>query len=401
MFLLQRPVFLAVSLGHFILDIFNSAGPVLVTFLSTPLDLTTAQIGFAIGAYQFFSALTQPLFGWMADKVGSRWLGPGSVAWTIFFLTFSIVVADQTKSFTWFMIPFGLASLGSSAFHPLGTKHAAEESIQRAATGTAIFFFFGQAGLAAGPLLSGIILGGVGVTGMYVLSLVGIPMVIFMAFAMKDTFAEKVKKIDADTAVETAKKTVQWGAIALFALLIGLRSWTTIGTVSMLPKMFQDMGWSPSAYGAITGAFWIASAILGVFAGNWADRWGRRQVIFFTLIAGSIALFFLPLNDGWLAFPLALLTGGLLGAAHSILVVIAQSLLPLGKAFASGVTLGYLFGVGAMGAWGIGILAQTWGLNTVVQAGALLTVAAAFLALALPATRETTAAQAEGGVPAS
>lgn len=397
----RKPVYLAVTLGHFFIDIFNSSGPVLITFLSVPMALTAAQIGLAIGGYQLFSALTQPLFGWLADKVGSQWLGPGSVAWTIGFLVLSLVVAQQTNSFALFMIPFVIASFGSSAFHPLGTKHAAEEAALRAATGTAVFFLFGQAGLATGPLLSGIILDTVGLAGIYVLALIVIPIVIFMAVAMRHTYPDLHNLVPENAAAKAvAKHTIYWGAISLLALLVGLRSWTTIGTVSLLPKMFQDMGWGPTAYGAITGSYWMASAILGVLAGNWADRWGRRQVTFVTLITGSIALYFLPLNAGWMAFPLAILAGGLLGASHSILVVIAQSLLPGGKAFASGVTLGYLFGAGAIGAWGIGVLADTWGLNQVIQAGSFLTVVAAFLALALPATRDVAQSQPEG-VPAS
>ncbi len=396
MFLLRKPVFLAIVLGHFILDIFNNSGPILVTFLSTSLALKTAEVGLAIGSYQFFSAVSQPIFGWAADKVGSRWLGPGSVAWTISFMIIALIVAEQSHSFALFMMPFIVASLGSGAFHPLGTKHAADEAAHRAATGTAIFFLFGQVGLAGGPLLSGIILDEVGVVGIYALALVAIPVVIFMAYAMRDVYVEIASKDKPSTAglslprVEISPKTIRWGAIIFLTMLIGLRSWTTIGTVSFLPKMFQDMGWGPKAYGAIAGSYWMASAIFGVFAGNWADRWGRRQVIFATLIAGSISLYFLPLHAGWLAFPLAILTGGLLGASHSILVVIAQSLLPGGKAFASGVTLGYLFGVGAIGVWGIGILAETWGLNTVIQAGAILTTIAAFLAFALPSTQEAT-----------
>jgi len=398
--LFRKPVYLAVTLGHFFLDIFNSSGPVLVTFLSVPMALTAAQIGLAIGAYQLFSALTQPLFGWLADKIGSRWLGPGSVAWTIGFLILSLVVAQQTNNFVLFMIPFVIASLGSSAFHPLGTKHAAEEAALRAATGTAVFFLFGQTGLATGPVLSGIILGTVGLAGIYALALIVAPIVIFMAFSMRYTYPVAPSQTHDSAVTKTIQKATQWSVIGLLALLLGLRSWTTIGTVSLLPKMFQDMGWGPTAYGAITGSYWMASAILGVLAGNWADRWGRRQVTFVTLIAGSISLYFLPLNAGWLAFPLAILTGGFLGASHSILVVIAQSLLPGGRAFTSGVTLGYIFGAGAIGAWGIGVLADTWGLNQVVQAGAILPVIAAFLALALPATREVSQSQPEG-VPAS
>jgi FSR family fosmidomycin resistance protein-like MFS transporter len=402
MLLFRKPVFLAITVGHFTLDIFNSAGPILVTFMNKPMGLTAFQIGLAIGTYQFMSALMLPLFGWLADNLGSRWLGPGSVAWTIGFLTLSMAVAQQTNNFVFFMIPFVIASLGSSAFHPLGTKHASDESVHRAATGTAIFFLFGQAGLAGGPPVTGLILGSVGISGMYVLTLVAGPVIMFMFYAMRHTYPELAvaKSGFGETAAvdhqDIDQETIRWGAIALLALLVGLRSWTTIGTVSFLPKMFQDMGWSPAGYGAVTGSYWLASGIMGVFAGNRADRWGRRQVTFVTLLTGSIALYFLPLNDGWLAFPLVFLSGGLLGASHSILVVIIQSLLPGRKAFASGVILGYLFGVGAVATWGIGWLADIWGLTLVIQTGSALTVVAALLALALPTTREVARPQPEG-----
>jgi FSR family fosmidomycin resistance protein-like MFS transporter len=76
--------------------------------------------------------------------------------------------------------------------------------------------------------------------------------------------------------------------------------------------------------------------------------------------------------------------------------VIAQALLPGRRALASGLTLGYIFGTGAMAAWVIGILADVWGLNPVIQAGSVAGLAAALLALFLPATRETSQLQSEG-----
>jgi FSR family fosmidomycin resistance protein-like MFS transporter len=189
---------------------------------------------------------------------------------------------------------------------------------------------------------------------------------------------------------------VRWGAIALLALITGLRSWVFLGTVNFLPKMFQDMGWEATAYGLITGAYWIASGITGVIGGNLADRWGRRPVVFMTLLLGSAPVYFLPLNDNWLAFALAIIGGGLLGASHGILIVIAQALLPGRQAFASGVTLGYLFGTGALASWGMGAMADVWGLHSVIQAGAGVGLAAALLALFLPSTRETPQPQTEG-----
>jgi FSR family fosmidomycin resistance protein-like MFS transporter len=398
--LFRRPVFAAVTLGHFVVDVFNNSGPVLVTFLSGQMGLTAAQIGLALGSYQFFSALTQPLFGWLADKLGSRWLGPGGVAWTIGFLILSIVVAQQTNSFVLFLIPYLLASFGSSAFHPLGTKHAADEAKGLAATGTAIFFLFGQTGLAGGPILSGLILDQVGLVGIYLLALLTLPLLFFMAYAMRATQAEIMSSTPKTQVKAQPGETVRWGAIGLLGLLIGMRSWAVLGTVSFLPKMFQDMGWEATAYGSITGVFWMSSAIAGVMAGSWADRWGRRQVVFLTLLLGAIPLYFIPLySDGRIAFSLVILSGGLLGASHSILVVIAQTLLPGRKAFASGVTLGYLFGTGAVAVWAIGAMADIWGLSPVIQAGTGVGVAAAFLAFFLPPTREVSGPQPES-VPA-
>lgn len=402
MLLFRKPVFLAVVVGHFTLDIFNSAGPILVTFMNKPMGLTSFQHGLALGTYQILSALMLPVFGWLADKLGSRWLGPGSVAWTIGFLTLSLAVAQLTNNFVFFIAPFVLASLGSSAFHPLGTKHASDESLQRAATGTAIFFLFGQAGLASGPLLTGLILDSVGLFGVYGLAVIAGPVIIFMSYAMRTTYPEPAATTSGLGQTATVgyrtvdRESIPWRVIGLLALLVGLRSWTTIGTASFLPKLFQDMGWSPTAYGAITSSYWLASAIMGVLAGQWADRWGRRPVIFVTLLTGSVALYFLPLNSGWLAFPLALLSGGLLGASHSILVVIIQSLVPGRKGFTSGVALGYIFGVGAIGVWNEGWLADIWGLNLVIQASSALTVMAALLILFLPATRGVTLSQPEG-----
>jgi FSR family fosmidomycin resistance protein-like MFS transporter len=188
---------------------------------------------------------------------------------------------------------------------------------------------------------------------------------------------------------------VRWGAIGLLALITGLRSWVFLGTVNFIPKMFLDMGWSATDQGALVAVYWLASGVTGVIGGNLADRWGRRQVVFVTLLLGSLPVYFLPLNDNWLAFALAIISGGLLGASHSILIVIAQALVPGRAAFASGVSLGYLFAAGAVAAWIIGSLADVWGLGLVIQAGAAVGLLAALLAFFLPSTRETSQPQPE------
>jgi FSR family fosmidomycin resistance protein-like MFS transporter len=398
MTLFRNKLFLAVTVGHLVIDIFNSMGSVLVTFLSVPMAFSAAQIGLALSAYSLLAAVTQPLFGWLADKVGSRWLGPGSVAWTIGFIALAVFVAQTTNNFVLFMLPFTLAALGSGAFHPLATMHSTTAVVGQAATATGLFFLFGQGGLAGGPFLGGLILDHIGSAGIYGLALLTVPFLLFMAYAMRHT---SLRHMHAARSEQTgvSQASLRWGAIGLLALITGLRSWVFLGTVSFMPKMFLDMGWSATDQGAIVAVYWLASGITGVIGGNLADRWGRRQVVLVTLLLGSLPVYFLPLYDNWLAFVLAAMIGGLLGASHSILIVIAQALVPGRAAFASGVSLGYLFAAGAIAAWMIGLLADIWGLTPVIQAGAVVGVAAALLSLFLPSTRETPQPQPEG-VPA-
>jgi FSR family fosmidomycin resistance protein-like MFS transporter len=389
MSLFRNKLYLATILGHFSVDVFSSMSAVVVTFFSIPMQLSGTQIGVTIGVFQLIGAMTQPFFGWITDKTGSHWLGPASVAWTAGFMALSIWVA-QTDNFLLFFLCFNTAALGVGAFHPQGTMHAGTTFLRRAATATAIFFLFGQSGLSSGPLLAGILLENGGAIGITLLALLTLPLVFFMATTMPhDTPQPHHAITSTDTQVDaTPTQATRWGAIGLLALILGLRSWVFIGTVSFLPKLFQSMDWDAVGYGSITSVFWLASGMAGVIAGQMADRWGRRPVVFGTLLTGSILLFFLPLNSGWIAFPLALAVGGLLGASHSITVVIAQALLPGRKALASGLTLGYIFGTGAVAATVIGSLADVWGLAPVIQAGTFVGLAAALLALFLPSTRE-------------
>jgi FSR family fosmidomycin resistance protein-like MFS transporter len=304
-------------------------------------------------------------------------------------MALSIWVA-QTHNFILFFLCFNISALGVGAFHPQGTMHAGTTFIRRAATATAVFFLFGQSGLSSGPILAGVMLENVGAVGITLLACFTLPLVFFMATTMRHTATHHhTSPQKTGITKSNSAQNIRWGAIGLLALILGLRSWVFMGTVSFLPKLFQSMGWDAVGYGSITSVFWLSSGVAGVIAGQLADRWGRRPVVFGTLLAGSIPLFFLPLNNGWIAFPLAIAVGGLLGASHSITVVIAQALLPGRKALASGLTLGYIFGTGAIAAAAIGSLADVWGLTPVIQAGALVGLAAALLALFLPTTRET------------
>jgi len=265
----------------------------------------------------------------------------------------------------------------------------------------------GQLGLALGPMLAGQLLDhatsinhlftdALGpmfrqalaeqgtVAPVIFLSVFALPGVLMMILTLPNRKAHAAGKKTAQETIAPTRTAIPVMAFIILILMVTLRSLAQPGTVNFIPVLFQQKGWSPAQYGLITSSFWIGSGLAGVFFGNLADRFDRRWVIAISMICSAPAFFFLPTADGALAFALAIAAGALSGASHSIIVVLAQGLLPGSKALASGLILGLIFGMGAVGNFLIGWLSAYVGLGTAFQIVAGAVVVASVLALALP-----------------
>ncbi len=400
-----RRIFGGVTVGHLGIDIFNSMGPVLLAFLRDPLELTNGQIGLAIGLYQFLAGTTQPGFGWVIDRVGTRFIGPFSVAANLACIGLAVLAAATTGSFALFMVPFVLAAVASGAFHPVGVMHASTVNALRSSTFTAIFFFAGQVGIAAGPYLAGLALDYAGLDGIYWLLLFVVPVPLFMTIAMGPRrYHLRPPSDDADDAddlpelagsdeQEEAASPVEAGAapaasvrpetIGFLALVIATRSWAVFGTIAFLPSLLAQQGWSSQDQGLASGLFMLGGAMTAVVAGALADRRGNRVVVTGTLLGGAVFLYLLPEAGSW-SFVVALVCGGMLGASHSILIVMAQEVLPWRRGLASGAVLGFVFATAAVATWSEGILADRYGLASALQWGAVVALVSAISSLFLP-----------------
>jgi MFS transporter, FSR family, fosmidomycin resistance protein len=412
-------LFWAVSLGHFTNDTFMSMVPVLLAFISVSVvRLSAVQIGLILGVMQLVGAVTQPVFGWLADRNGGRWLGAGGVAWTVGLVLVALVAAESGLA-ALMVIAFVIPALGSGAFHPVGSKYASESDQKFAASNTAYFFLMGQFGLALGPALAGTLLdraasfnnsftatlgpafsGVLGESGtvspVFIVAILAVPGILLMLTSIPGRRAHQDQRKTIASAPRAAATTLPIMAFAILILMVGLRSLAQPGTVNFIPILFQNKGWTPAQYGLITSSFWIGSGLAGVLFGNLADHFDRRRVIAVSMIASAPAFFFLPITDGALAFSLAIAAGALSGASHSIIVVMAQAMMPGSKALASGLILGLIFGMGAVGNFLIGWMSEVIGLGTAFQIVAGAVVVASFLALLLPsASRPATQSTAQ------
>jgi FSR family fosmidomycin resistance protein-like MFS transporter len=389
-------MFVAVASGHFVVDVLNSVGAVLLAVLAVPLGLSNAQIGLALTIYLLVGSLSQPLFGWLSDKVPGRTmlLAGASVVWMALF--YALVAFAPTWEL---LLPvFLLAPLGSGLFHPIGAAGAALAAPDRPASATSLFFFFGQIGLAVGPFLAGALAGSFGAPGIIPLTALAlIPAGMLLSVGGQERGIVRRARAAAPHP-KRAWTSLAIALIAGFVVLVAVRSSIQQVYMSFLPKLFSDRGWEPALYGLMAGVFMGAGAIGQVISGNIADRYGMRTAIVWPLLAGVPAGLLCLLTPSIpLAFVACAFTGLLIGGQHSVLVVHAQRLLPVKQGFAAGLILGFTFATGAIGTWFAGLSADVFGLTTVMVVMTLLSIPAALLALTLPGR----AAPAPAPVPAA
>jgi FSR family fosmidomycin resistance protein-like MFS transporter len=400
----------AASYGHFAIDLLNSSIAIILTAVVQQFDLSVSQIGVGAMIYTFAASLTQPLFGIVVDKLRGRYVTGLGILWTMTFYA----LAPFMPNYTLLVTCLAVGALGSGAFHPAGMVNATMAGGKYPTTATSIFFVLGQSGLALGPLLCGVVLQNYGLAGLPYLALTALPAVIFAMIYLHEPFHDHDREAaPAPTAPTAPRGGNPLGAAPVrlagrgflvglaFVLLITLRSTTQQGFITLLPKYFADQGLTPATFGAMLSVLGLAGA-LGTFVGGWlGDRFNRRMVIFVSMMLGAGFSTAMLHTGGWLYVAAALAAGLVMNVPHSILLIMAQRLLPRRKGMIGGAVLGFMFASGAattgLGSW----IADYVGLPAVLTVFALAPIGAGLCALLLPSTRGTAAPTVPAHKPAT
>ncbi len=377
MTLLLDPLFSSIAFGHFIVDVLNGQRPVLLTYWAVQMGLNNASLALVSTVYVWVASLSQPLFGWLTDRLGStRWTAAGGVLWLGGFFALALFLPPQGG-----ILCLLLASLGSGAFHPAGASQATIRGRRglshRETTAAAWFFMFGQTGYFFGPILGGPLLDRFGATGLFIPALMTLPLGFNTAWQLRK---ETSAPVSHETVQKRKGRMPRRGFWVALALVAALQAWAQQNMITFLPKYLHDLGQSATTYGLVAGLFMGGSALGNVLGGNLADRFGKQRVAALMLTLAGPPLYLLAVI-GWSewVYLLASLAGLLTGAVHSIIVVLAQRAIPAGSGLASGLILGFMFSAGALGTLLSGPLADSQGFPLVFQMTAGLVVLAALL----------------------
>jgi MFS transporter, FSR family, fosmidomycin resistance protein len=376
---LRNRKLLTLMLGHLTVDSYVGVIPVLYPILIGRFKLSLATVGLVSLAYSGMAAISQPLFGVIADRFGTRLTGV-ALGWTA--LTFALI--GFVPTFPLLLIVACASGLGSGAFHPFGALDVrALLPAWRRSFGMSVYVTAGTLGVAIGPLVGIVLFGALGIQGTGLLVIPGVAAGAYLLWRMRSAGTPKARQSRV-----VAGQTVPVFALAMVIGVMMSRSWTVQVFQSFTPTWYAQLGYGPGFYGPLVTTLVLASAAGTVGCGTLADRYGRRTVILGTLFLSAPAILLYTLFPGPWAFASAILIGFLAASTAPLMLLMAQQLMASRAGLASGLVMGLGFVTGAIGVPINGAIADAIGLQKSLMTHVILVLATIVIAWFLPREEE-------------
>lgn len=368
---------LTLALGHFTVDMYTGLLPMMYPLLAGQFSLDLKTVGMVTLAYGSGSSLSQPLFGWLADRYGTRYIGL-ALSWTA--ITFALL--GFVPNFGVLLMLAALSGIGSGAYHPMGALNASRViSDKNRNAAMSIYTTGGTLGVALGPLVGILTIGVFGLRGTIFML---IPGLLIAAVLLVEMRSISVKGRRAAGQANLIPPPIPLGPISIVVGIMMLRAWTTFGLQAFIPLWYASLGYEASFYGLLATTLVLANAVGAIGAGTLADRVGRRVLIVGSTVLSVPAIFLFATYTGPVAFLFAGMIG-LLGASTTPLLLVTAQQLMVGRAgMASGLILGLGFVMGAVGVPILGAVGDAAGIQNAMRLLALIAAVAAGLAALMP-----------------
>ena len=367
------PILLMISFSHLLNDTIQSLIPAIYPIVKTNFHLNFSQIGLITLTFQLAASLLQPLVGLYTDHRPK----PFSLATGMGFTLIGLISMAFAGSFHVLLISVALIGIGSSVFHPEASKVAYLASGGKRGLAQSIFQVGGNAGSSLGPLLAALIIvpmGQISISWFSVLPMIALLVLIVVGRWYKQNihgFKRKNGRIENENPPLPKRKIILSLLILvvlIFSKYFYLASMVSYLTFYMIEKFHVSV--QHAQISLFIFAFSVAAGTL--LGGPLGDRFGRKYVIWFSILGVAPFTLLLPhANLFWTAI-LTIVIGFVLASAFSAILVYAQELLPGKIGLISGLFFGFAFGMGGLGSALLGVLADHKGIIYVYQVCAFL-----------------------------
>ena len=331
------------SLGHFVIDAYSGFLNPIMPFIAAKIGITMAVATVLISISNLTSSLSQPFFGYIADKWQRR-----------FFIFWGMLMASLFLSFLgishniWTLaLCIILGHMGVAFFHPQASSIVYSYSkTADCSKDISIFIAMGTFGFALGPAISS------GITQHF--GLEKLPFACFLGIIMAFVLLKNIPKLS-EIQIEKPKVSVLGALKAILknkpvSILVGasiVKSFVVSSFPIILPFYWKSIGYSVANIGVILLVFMLAGA-LGVMTSPLLEKKvGIKNVFYISLM--SVAplgfVFYLSKGDGILALVSFFLIGYVSLLASPVNMALAQKLMPEFKSMISGFIGGFSWGV--------------------------------------------------------
>lgn len=360
------PILFAICFAHLINDLLQSILPSIYPIIQKDYDLSFSQIGMITFTFQIASSLLQPFVGVYTDKHPM----PYSFVVGMLFTLTGIISLSFSTSFGSILVSAACIGIGSSIFHPESSKLAFYASGGRRGLAQSIFQLGGNTGSAIGPLLVAVIVAVQGqrhILWFTIASLIGI--IVLMKVGkwydnhLKIRARNANKKAEEKHNLSTTQVVI---SIIILLTLIFSKFFYTASMTNYLTFYLMDKFHVSIQQSQFYLFIFLASVAAGTLIGGpLGDRFGRKYVMWFSILGVAPFTLMLPhMNLGW-TVTLSIFIGLILSSAFSAIIVYAQELLPGRIGMVSGLFFGFAFGMGALGSALLGRLADSTSIQEV------------------------------------
>ena len=377
------------GISHFLNDMIQSIIPSIYPILKAKFGFSFAQIGLITLVFQMTSSILQPFTGLYADKHPR----PYALSIGMCFTLTGLLVLAFAEYYWAILIAVSIVGFGSSVFHPTASRVTQLASGGKKSLAQSIFQVGGNGGSALGPLLAAMIVlpfGQHSISCFALAALLAALIMIRLGAWYKVRLQYVVKHPQKTPGLNThISKRAKYGALAILILLVFSKYFYTSCITSYFTFFLIDkFGVSVKASQLFLFVFLAAFAIGTVAGGMLGDKFGRKYVIWFSILgAAPFALAMPYVNLTWTII-CCFLSGLIIASAFSSIVVYATDLMPDKIGMIAGIFFGLMFGLGGLGSAFFGWLADKTSVEFIFQVSAFLPLLG-IIAGFLPNTQKT------------
>jgi FSR family fosmidomycin resistance protein-like MFS transporter len=376
-------ILITISVCHLLNDMMQTLLSAIYPLLQSNYGLSFAQIGIITLTFQGTASVLQPMIGFYIDR-NPR---PYSLAVGMGLTLSGLVLFSQAGSYPVLLLAAALVGTGSSVFHPESSRVARMASGGRHGLAQSLFQVGGNAGSAIGPLLAALIVlrhGQASLAWFSLAALLGIYLLIQVGHWYKRHGLMRMKS----RAAAPVPQTLPRGKVALtLAVLLALMFSKFFYLASMSSYYIfylMDKFHLPVQSAQLHLFVFFGAVAFGTVAGGpIGDRFGRKVVIWVSILGVLPFTLALPYANLFWTGVLSVPIGVILASAFPAIVVYAQELLPARVGTVAGMSFGFAFGMGGIGAAVLGHLADLTSLAFVYSVCSFLPVIG-LLAIFLP-----------------